>query len=58
MEITLSSLKRVFRLGETLAKTFIGLGTRIAAKMTVYTYALLVNRVLDRPQGKINELWA
>jgi hypothetical protein len=32
--------------------------TRIAAKMTAYTYALLINRVLGRPQGRIKELWA
>lgn len=39
VEIALSSLKRVFCLGETLAKTLVGLATRIAAKMTAsYTY--------------------
>ena len=58
IEIALASLKRVFGLGETLATTLVGLATRIAAKMTAYTYALLINRRLGRPQGKIKELWA
>ncbi len=57
IEIALASLKRVFGLGETLATTLVGLATRIAAKMTAYTYAFLVNRRLGRPQGKIKELW-
>ncbi len=58
IEIALASLKRVFGLGETLATTMVGLATRIAAKITAYTYAFLVNRRLGRPQGKIKELWA
>jgi hypothetical protein len=58
VEICISSLKRVFGVGETLAKTLVGLVTRIAAKMTAYTYAFVVNRVLGRPQGRIKELWA
>jgi hypothetical protein len=58
VEIALSSLKRVFGLGETIASTLVGLARRIAAKMTAYTYAFLVNRVLGRPQGKIKDLWA
>ena len=58
IEIALSSLKRVFGLGETLATTLVGLATRIAAKICAYTYAFLVNRVLRRPQGHIKELWA
>jgi hypothetical protein len=58
VEIALTSLKRVFGLGETLATTLVGLASRIAAKVTAYTYAFLVNRVLGRPQGKIKELWA
>jgi hypothetical protein len=58
IEICFSSLKRVFGLGETLASTPVGLATRIAAKMTAYTYAFVVNRVLGRPQGHIKELWA
>jgi hypothetical protein len=57
IEIALSSLKRVFSLGETLATTMVGLATRIAAKIAAYTYAFLVNRVLGRPQGHIKELW-
>jgi hypothetical protein len=52
IEISLSSLKRVFRLGETLATTLTGLVTRIAAKVAAYTYALPINRLLGRPQGQ------
>src|SRR5215203_5554821 len=58
VEITISSLKRVFSLGETLASTLVGLATRIVAKIAAYTYALAVNRTLGRPQGRIKELWA
>jgi Transposase DDE domain len=58
VEIALSSLKRVFGLGETLATTLVGLATRIATKIAAYTYAFLVNRRLGRPQGRIKELWA
>jgi hypothetical protein len=58
IEIAISSLKRVFGVGETLATTLVGLATRIAAKICAYTYAFLVNRLLDRPQGRIKELWA
>jgi len=58
VEICFASLKRVFGLGETLARTLVGLVTRIAAKITAYTYAFLVNRRLGRPQGRIKELWA
>ncbi len=58
IEIAISSLKRVFGLGETLATTLVGVATRIAAKICAYTYAFLVNRRLDRPQGRIKELWA
>ncbi len=58
IEICFSSLKRVFGLGETLATTLVGLVTRIAAKITAYTYAFLINRMLGRPQGRIKDLWA
>ena len=58
VEIAISSLKRVFGLGETLATTLVGLATRIAAKIAAYTYAFVVNRMLGRPQGRIKELWA
>ena len=58
VEIAISSLKGVFGVGETLAKTLVGLATRIAAKITAYTYAFLVNRMLGRPQGHIKDLWA
>jgi len=57
VEIALSSLKRVFGLGETSATTLVGLATRIA-KIYAYTYAPLVNRMLGRTQGRIKELWA
>lgn len=58
VEIALATLKREFRLGQTLATTLVGLATRIAAKVTAYTYGFLVNRLLGRPQGHIRELWA
>jgi hypothetical protein len=57
IEITFASLKRVFGLDETLATTLTGLATRIAAKITAYTYAFYVNRLLNRPQGHIKDLW-
>ena len=58
VEVCFASLKRVFGLDGTLAKTPVGLATRIAAKMPAYTYGLYVNRLLGRPQGRIKELWA
>jgi hypothetical protein len=58
IEIAFSSLKRTFGLGETLATTLVGLAIRIAAKITAYTYAFLINRMMGRPQGRIKELWA
>ncbi len=58
VEVCFASLKRTFGLGETLAKTLAGLVTRIAAKVTAYTYGLYVNRLLGRPQGRIKDLWA
>jgi len=57
IEICFSSLKRVFGVGETLATTLTGLATRIAAKITAYTYAFYINRMLGRSQGNIKELW-
>ena len=57
-EVCFAALKRVLGLGETLAKTLLGLATRIAAKITAYTYAFLVNRLLGRSQGRIKDLWA
>ena len=58
VEIALSSLKRVFGIGETLANTLVGLATRIAAKICAYTYAFQINRRLGRSQGEIKDLWA
>lgn len=58
IEIAFSSLKRVFGLSETLAATLVGLVTRIAAKITAYTYGFYINRLLGRPQGHIKGLWA
>ena len=59
VEVCFSALKRVFGLGETtLAKTLVGLVTRIAAKVAAYTYGLYVNRLFGRPQGRIKEPWA
>jgi hypothetical protein len=49
---------RVFGLSETLARTLVGVATRITAKVCAYTYACLVNRMVGRPQGHIKELWA
>ena len=43
VEIGISNLKRVSRLDESLAVTLVGLATRIAAKITAYTYAFMVN---------------
>ncbi len=58
VEIAFAALKREFRLGETLAKTLVGLATRIAAKIAAYTYGFYVNRLLGGPQGRLKELWA
>ena len=58
IEIALSSLKRAFGLDGTLATTLVGLASRIAAKICAYTYSFQVNRLLDRAQGRIKELWA
>jgi hypothetical protein len=41
-----------------LAKTLVRLATRIAPMIAAYTYAFLVNRLLERPQGRIKYLWA
>jgi hypothetical protein len=42
---------------ETLARNIIiGLASRIAAKITAYTYAFYINRLLGRHQGRIKEL--
>ena len=57
VEVAFASLKREFRLGETLATTLVGLATRIAAKLAAYTYGFYVNRIMGRPQGRIKELW-
>ncbi len=56
VEVCFAALKRTFGLGETLAKTMVGLVTRIAAKVTAYTYDLYVDRLLGAPQGRIKEL--
>ena len=58
IEIALSSLKRVFGLGWTLARTLVGLASRIAAKLCAYTFGYYINRLLLRPQGRIKDLWA
>lgn len=58
IEICFAHLKGAFGLGETLAKTLVGLAIRIAAKVTAYTYGLYVNRLLGRAQGRIKALWA
>lgn len=57
-EVAFSTLKRVFGIERTLAKTLVGLATRIVAKIAAYTYGFYVNRLLGRPQGRIKALWA
>jgi hypothetical protein len=58
VEVCFAVLKRVFGMDDTLAKTLVGLATRIVAKIAAYTYGCYVNRLLGRPQGHIKELWA
>jgi len=58
IEVCFATLKRVFGMDGTLAKTLTGLAIRIAAKVAAYTYGCYINRLLGRPQGRIKELWA
>jgi len=58
IEVCFATLKAVFGMDGTPAKTLTGLVTRVAAKVTAYTYGLYVNRLSGRPQGRIKELWA
>ncbi len=58
IEVAFSALKRTFGIERTLAKTLVGLVTRIVAKISAYTYAFFVNRLLGRPQGQLKDLWA
>jgi len=58
VEVCFAALKGVFGMEGTLAKTLVGLATRIAAKVAAYTFGCYVNRFLGRPQGRIKELWA
>ena len=58
VEVCFAALKCVFGMDRTLAKTLTGLVTRIAAKVSAYTYGFYVNRLMGRPQGRIKELWA
>jgi hypothetical protein len=59
VEVCFAALKkRVFGMDGTLAKTLVGLATRIAAKVAAYTYGCYINRLLGRTQGRIRELWA
>ena len=58
-EVCFAALKRVFGMGETLATTLVGLATRIAEKVTAYTYgfctstgALEGRRGSSRPCGR------
>jgi len=57
VEMCLAALKGVFGMDGTLAKTLVGLATRIAAKVAAYTYSCYINRLLRRSQGRIKELW-
>jgi hypothetical protein len=58
VEVCFATLKRVFGMDGTLAKTLVGLAARIAAKVAAYTYGCYINRMLGRAQGRIKELWA
>jgi hypothetical protein len=58
IEVCFAHLKRTFSLGQTLAKTLVGLVIRVAAKVTAYTCGLYVNRILGRSQGRTKDLWA
>jgi hypothetical protein len=58
VEVCFAALKGVFGMDATLAKTLVGLATRIAAKVAAYTYGCYINRLLGRTQGRIKELWA
>jgi hypothetical protein len=58
VQVCFAALKRVFGMDRTLAKTLVGLDTRIAAKVAAYTYGCYINRLLGRPQGRIRDLWA
>ena len=58
VEIAFSALKRIFGIERTLATTLVGLVTRIVAKISAYTYAFYVNRLLERAQGRLKDLWA
>jgi hypothetical protein len=40
VEVCFAALKRVFGIGETLASTLVGLVTRVAAKVSAYTYGM------------------
>ena len=57
-EVAFSTLKGVFGIERTLAKTLVGLATRVVAKICAYTYGYYVNRLLGRPQGRVKDLWA
>jgi hypothetical protein len=57
-EVCFATLKRTFGMDGTLARTLVGLATRIAAKICAHAYGLYVNRLLGRPQGRIKGLWA
>ena len=48
VEVCLAALKGVFGMEGTLAKTLVGLATRIAAKVAAYTYGCYINRLLGR----------
>jgi len=45
IEVCLATLKRVFGMAGTLAKTLTGLATRIATKVAAYTYGCYINRM-------------
>jgi hypothetical protein len=48
VEVCLATLKAVFGMEGTLAKTLVGLATTIAVKVAAYTYGCYINRLLGR----------
>ena len=56
--MSFGTLKRVFGIDGTLAKTPTGLATRIVTKPAAYTYCRYVNQLSSRTRGRIREQWA
>lgn len=56
IEISINQLKDQFNLAKLRAKSTLGLATRIMGIMMTMTLAIVVNRLLGRPDFKIKEL--